>query len=409
MNYRPFDATRDRTDVYRIWEEVGWIDKSEHEKLDRFLESGKVIVSDHQGAVECMVLTTLGDLRYVKEEIPFCCIASVTTGRVARQLGLASHLTTVAVAEAAAEGTVLIGLSMFEQGFYDQLGFGTGSYEHTIAFDPGQLVVRRKARSPLRLTNADWIRVHAARLQRKRLHGSCNLWSSAITRSDMEWSENRFGLGYADGDSGELSHYIWLDGGKGGSGPMSVCWLCYQTHEQFWELLALLHSLSDQLLLVRMTEPPGIQMQDFLKQPLRGRRITANSPFTQQIKASANWQMRLCDLPGALKRTSLSCETLRFNLALTDPIGARLNETSPWQGIGGEYVIELGPQSHAERGRDTSLPLLKASVGAFTRLWLGVRSATGLAISDDLVATSELLEQLDAVLRLPTPAIDWDY
>ena len=30
---------------------------------------------------------------------------------------------------------------MFEQGFYDQVGFGTGAYEHTIRFDPATLLV----------------------------------------------------------------------------------------------------------------------------------------------------------------------------------------------------------------------------------------------------------------------------
>jgi hypothetical protein len=48
-------------------------------------------------------------------------------------------------------------------------------------------------------------------------------------------------------------------------------------------------------------------------------------------------------------------------------------------------------------------------VGAFTRLWLGVRPASGLAITDDLCAPPALLDQLDRVLRLPEPKPDWDF
>jgi len=53
--------------------------------------------------------------------------------------------------------------------------------------------------------------------------------------------------------------------------------------------------------------------------------------------------------------------------------------------------------------------VLDASVGAFTRLWLGVRPASGLAITDDLAGPDDLLAQLDASLRLPTPQAGWSF
>jgi len=46
---------------------------------------------------------------------------------------------------------------------------------------------------------------------------------------------------------------------------------------------------------------------------------------------------------------------------------------------------------------------------AFSRLWLGVRSATRLSWTDELSASPDLLAKLDDVLRLPCPASDWDY
>ena len=46
---------------------------------------------------------------------------------------------------------------------------------------------------------------------------------------------------------------------------------------------------------------------------------------------------------------------------------------------------------------------------AFSRLWLGVRSATCLSWTDELSASQDFLAKLDDVLRLPCPASDWDY
>ena len=56
-----------------------------------------------------------------------------------------------------------------------------------------------------------------------------------------------------------------------------------------------------------------------------------------------------------------------------------------------------------------SLPTLKASVGAFTRLWLGVLSANGLAVTDQLSGPPDLLGELDRAFLLPQPHPDWDF
>ena len=65
---------------------------------------------------------------------------------------------------------------MFEQGFYDRLGFGTGGYEHLVALDPSQLRFPRPGRSrvPRRITTDDWEAVHANRRNRFRGHGACS-------------------------------------------------------------------------------------------------------------------------------------------------------------------------------------------------------------------------------------------
>ena len=78
-------------------------------------------------------------------------------------------------------------------------------------------------------------------------------------------------------------------------------------------------------------------------------------------------------------------------------------------GISGDYIVTLGPDSNAEKGSDDSLPLLTASVGAFTRMWLGVLPASSLSIGDDLAGPQELIEKLDYLIRVPRPSPNWEY
>ncbi|MCP4936801.1 MAG: hypothetical protein GY927_22005 [bacterium] len=94
---------------------------------------------------------------------------------------------------------------------------------------------------------------------------------------------------------------------------------------------------------------------------------------------------------------------------MSDPIEKYLSADAPWHGIGGSYIVTLGPESGAEMGHDDGLPTLTASVGAFTRLWIGVLNATGLSITDELTGPPELLQALDGILRLPQPQLGWDF
>jgi hypothetical protein len=251
--------------------------------------------------------------------------------------------------------------------------------------------------------------VHAARLARFRGHGSCNLNPPEITRAEMLRPDKAFGLGYCDGPSGELTHHFWCWVKDVEHGPYSIVWMSFQTPDQFLELLSLVRNLGDQVRLVRVREPQGIQLQDLIEQPFRQRQVSEKSKFESRMRALAYWQMRICDLPGCLEHAHLRGDEVCFNLTLTDPIERFLDASTPWRGIAGDYVVTLGPASGAELGADVSLPTLTASVGAFTRLWLGVRPAIGLAVTDDLSGPPELLERLDWALRLPDPKPDWDF
>jgi predicted acetyltransferase len=408
--FRAYDSEQDRDAAIRIWREVGWIedDKKKREAFDLFVEGCRALVADVDGAAECLVLSMPGSLRYLEASLPFSAVVGVTTSRVVRKQGFAGRLTAQLIAEDVADGALVAGLGIFEQGFYDRLGFGSGGYEHWLAFDPAQLKVKRQHRIPQRLTLEDWQAVHVSRHARRQGHGAVNLDPQVVTQGEMMWTKNGFGLGYFDGPNGELTHHLWLRDSGNEHGPYTLLWLSYQTGDQFLELMALLKSLGDQVRMVWMREPPHIQMQDFLKQPFRFRQLTEKSKYENRMSATAYWQMRICDLPKCLAKTHVSGDVIRFNLTLSDPIEDFLGADAPWRGVAGSYVVTLGPESQAVRGDDPALPTLKASVNAFTRLWLGVRPATGLAVTDTLSGPPDLLKRLDN-LRLPTPMPDWDF
>lgn len=409
MQFRPYDPERDREAVHRIWREIGWIEAGKEEIMDVCIEAGRTMVADLDGSAECVVLSARGDMRYGDESLPFAGLTGVSTSRVARKQGLARRLTALTVALDVADGVQVHGLGMFDQGFYNRLGYGTGPYEHWVTFDPATLTVDARFRVPRRLGKEDAQAMHDCRLRRHRVHGAINLDHLGNTRHEAMSTDGGFGLGYYDGPGDTLSHHIWLGTKSVGHGPYSVYWMAYQTREQFLELMALLKGLGDQVRSVGMEEPGDIQLQDLLAQPFRQRGITQGSRHETGVRAHAFWQVRICDLAACLERTHLPGESVQFNLRLTDPITEHLEADAPWRGVGGEYVVALGPSSGAERGIDPALPTLEATVNAFSRLWLGTRPATGLAFTDDLRGPQDLLERLDRVVRLPKPHMGWEY
>ena len=296
---------------------------------------------------------------------------------------------------------------MFEQGFYDRLGFGSGAYSRLIKFDPATLAIDRRFRPPKRLTKENWRDVHHAMHERLRGHGGCVLHAPEIIRGELEFTRNPIGLGYYDG--GTLSHFIW-GGIEGEHGPYLIWWYAYRTPEQLLELLALIRSLGDQVALVGMEEPADIQFQDILEAPFRNRRLSEGSKYAGSHRTQAWWQARMLDVPKCLAKTYLDTEDVAFNLELRDPIAEHVEAGCNWRGVAGDYVVTLGEQSSARGGRDASLPTLRASVGAFTRVWLGVGRPSVLARTDDLDGEPSLLADLDRALRLlPQPHIGWDY
>ena len=407
---RPYDPERDRDAIIRVWREVHWITSDEQAKwAPQFMEKTRTDVAEVNGEAECQASSADGSFRYQDEDLAMSAIVGVTTSRIARKQRLAQRVTAHRIGEDAANGAEICMLTMFEQGFYDLMGFGTGPYGHRIRFDPADLAIDRPFRVPRRLTAADWEMIHSAMMNRRMTHGGCRLHPAELLQVELNHSEKSFLLGYCDGPDGELTHFFWASDDEE-HGPCYIHMFAYQNHDQLMELLALIKSLGDQIRLFQIVEPPDVQFQDLIRQPFRARMVSEKGPFNTLIRGDGYWQARICDLAACMSKTHLDGPPARFNLTLRDPIEKYLDADAPWRGISGEYVIALGPESSAEPGADPALPTLDATVGAFTRMWLGVRPATGLAVTDDLDGPPELLSALDRTLRLPVPGMcGWEF
>lgn len=409
MEYRNYNPEKDKEAARRIWREVGWVDDEDTEKsMDLFLQDARIHVKDIDGEAECLVASVPGDIRYQNETLPMQIVAAVTTSRIARKQGFAGGMTAELIAADAAEGAAISALGIFEQGFYNRLGYGNGAYEHMVRFDPAKLKVQGPSRPPKRLKADDAEAMLQAMLNRHRRHGSVNIYPVNSLKAELVWTKKDFGLGYYSEDGKTLSHFLWAHS-KGENGPYRISMMVYETRQQFLELMALVKAMGDQVHAVRIREPGHMQLQDLLETPFRQYNISEKSEYRADNQAYAYWQMRICDLEACIAATHLRCEPVRFNLVLQDPIERYLDADAPWHGIGGEYVVALGPVSTVERGSDAALPTLNAGVGAFTRMWLGVRPATGIAMSDELDGPDELLAKLDEALCLPVPHPDWDF
>ncbi|MEJ2088310.1 MAG: GNAT family N-acetyltransferase [Gammaproteobacteria bacterium] len=406
MDIRRFDPKGDIRAAERIWYEVGWIENPEQASyLKDFLATGSCIVGCLRGTPECVVHTVPGTIRYVDEDLKLSAVTAVTTSRIARKQGFARHMTARQLAEAAEQGAEVAALGMFEQGFYDQVGFGTVAYEHQFRFDPATLLVDRPFRVPSRLHRDEWQDVHAALTNRLKHHGACSLDPPELLKGEMAWHENGFGLGYWEGDT--LTHFIRGEA-RGEYGPYEISYMAYRSVDELLELFALIKSLGDQVSAVVMLEPAHVQLQTLLKQPFRNRRNTRRTEFENDHRTAAFWQVRILDLPACIARRRWHGEPVEFNLNLIDPVEEFLSNDG-WQGIGGEYTVSIGAPSAARAGATPGLPVLSTTVNTFSRLFFGVASATDLQASDGMEVPESLLEPLDAAFCLPHMKTSWEF
>jgi len=403
---RPYSEAEDLAAVRRIWREIGWTDDENDDKqVQIFFSVGTTLVATINGAAECSVHCTEGTMRLQETDLDLCAVTAVTTSRIARGHAFAQRLTAAQLQSAAQNGAVVAALGMFDQGFYDKLGFGTGGYDHQFVIDPNTLLVERKVPTPKRLGVEDFDAMYTAMAMRAKVNGSVVIQSSQMFRAEVGFDETAFGLGYET--AGQLSHFVWMLP-KGERGPYRILHMAYQDSDQLMELLALLKSLSDQVYSLRMMEPPHVQLQALIQRPFRHESVSQKSPHEASHESFAWWQFRVLSVEDCVAALVCPGEITQFQLEVRDPVEAIL-EAGEWRGVGGNYLVTLGATSHAVRGEDAQLPKLSCSVNALSRLLWCVASASSLAITDDFDAPHELLAQLDRVLRLPSPRPGWDF
>jgi len=392
--------------IERIWQECGWLEGSMESTMQEIIKDSRIKVAEIDGSVEASAMATDASLQYLDEVIQANVINAVTVSLVARKIGLANKALVALLADEAEKGVPLSVLGMFEQGFYDKLGYGTGSYFRQLHVDPAELNIPVKCRIPKRLCKDDFQAIHQNRLNRIKLHGRFDMLSPIATKSEMEFHKKSFGLGYYN-EAGRLTHHLWIDPSDQESGPYYIVWYAYETNGQLLELLALLQSFNNQVREISITEPADIQLLDFMKKPIHRKVVTKGNKFQNYLNSYAYWQLRLLDPIACLEKTSLHTNDLVLNLKLSDPIEQYLPTDSKWRGCGGKYTLLLGKKCCLRKGFKADLPVLTASINAFSRMWLGLKPASGLACSDDLVADADLLKKLDQAFCLPEPQPDW--
>ncbi len=384
--------------VQRVWQECGWVDEDEAEHLADFLTDGDVVVAELDGDAEACTSIHDGTLHHSGTDLTLGVVTSVTTSRVGRKQGLARATLDAALRRAVDRGVAVSVLGMFEQGFYDRSGFGTGAEMLIYQLDPAMLSDRLPYRRPLRLGLDDIADMVACSAARAPVHGAVTLRSVAMRRAERSWDENGFGLGYRD-DDGTLTHFLWATA-KGEHGPYDVRDWAWRTTDQLLELLGLLRSLGDQVRTVIVPEPTAVQLAVLVRQPVRKKISRSTGEHRYQRWPSAWWQARILDLPTCLAALPPT-EELYCNLSVSDPLGL--------DAVAGEWIVRFGTTTTVERGHEEDLPTISASVNALSRLWLGVRPASTLAATDDLEASPDLLATLDRLIALPRPDVQMDF
>lgn len=405
---RRYHEERDLEAVTRIWREVGWIDDDSdaHAKaLRSFMSAGATLVADIDGVAECAVHRSPGIMRVGETDLALSAITAVTTSHVARKQRFASAMMAEALAEAHSDGVAMAALGIFEQGFYDRFGFGTGGYEHRLRFDPSTLSVDVPSRPPVRVGVDDARELYDLLWRRHRSHGAVCLEPPQLVTLELALIEHPFGLGFRD-DDGRLTHAV-LGARLDEYGPYRVDWMVYERPPQVLELLGLLKGLGDQVATVEVPEPPELQLQDLIREPMRQRRAAAQAGRHGPVHGAHAWrQWRIMDLHAVVAATPTSGASVTFGLRLTDPLADR---GGPWPGLGGEFTLHLSDTPDVAEGIRPDVHVLEASVGALTRLVLGVRSASSLALTDDFSAPAPLRDALDRAIRLPPLAPGWDF
>lgn len=247
--------------------------------------------------------------------------------------------------------------------------------------------------------------MHAGRHARRRGHGSVSLEPVETSLLAATGSTNGFGLGFRN-DAGVLTHHMWVNTENAGQGPYHVLWTACSTVGQFVELLGLLRNLGDQVYLVWIAEPAGVQLLDFLVRPFRRHQEARRGEYETTNMATANFQYRLVDVEAGLGAAARRRPLPECTIRVTDPITAYLDGDG-WTGVAGDYRVGADGATLLVDG--ASRPDVVISVGDLTRAWLGVLPLATLRETRSISVSEDLAGRLDESFAGPLPRTDWLY
>ncbi|PIE52107.1 hypothetical protein CSA37_08310 [Candidatus Fermentibacteria bacterium] len=404
----PFEREKHFKDCLLTWKDAWWHREGHEEAEAEFMEAGDALVGEQDGKAVALALSCGGSFHHRdhKEELEICIISGITTAFHGRKSGFAGTLTAELLARSAEQGSALAGLSMFEQGFYNRLGFGNMPDRNETMLRPSDILTAGKISSPpVRLGPDDWKEIHACRAERYKCHGSLT-GHPLMTR--LEMGRQSFVLGFRN-SQGRLTHHVQIGKIIGENGPAFTGWMAFSTPEQFRELMLLIKSLGDQIDMIRITELPGISLQTILRKPILFARETRKYPGRENGARNHSWtQCRILNLKKCINGMTCPGPEVSFNLSLNDPVEKFLDDSFTWKGCTGEYTVNFSENSSVENGHTPGLECLSCSVGTFTRLWNGSSTASNLRYTDTVKGSSNLLKALDRCLLLPEPDYDWE-
>ena len=407
MEISNYIKEKHRKDIFRIWLECGWLeDSKQHKKgLDLFVSSSNAKVVEYEGSAECLVVNSPGTMRYGSRDLLLTAVSAVTVSRILRKQGTAARLMASMLAEEIEKGAIVAGLGMFEQGFYNRLGFASMGYEHWYQFNPSHLKIYKRGGIPVRINSDNWMDAYECHRNRMEGHGFINIDPPEIFHAEMLWSKNGFGLGFKKDE--KLSHYIWFCTDDTENGPYEVQWMSYGSWEQFMELMGIIKSMEEQVRSINMKEPPFIQLQDFIEKPFLQRALSRKSKFECRMESIAYQQLRICRLKEAIEAVSYEGEPFLFNLNLSDPLSEFIPEYK--SRCSGEFNVRIGSESTLSEGNMKSLPSIEGGIGPFTRLWAGVLPASTIGLTEDLKIDKSLKRDLEKAFYTPWVRSDLDY
>ncbi len=406
MNIRPLNLENDIDQMVKIWQEVGWLSSEEKPVLKILFQAGQGYGADLEDELEATLLSLPADINYEVNLLPVQALSGLVVSPRARRQRIGRNIMIRALEEAARSGQALSALIMFEQGFYDRLGFGLGGYKRVFTFDPEKLNIAEDPVMPARLSIDEWKSVHQALKRRDRSHGGISIKSPEFIKAELEWDKNEsYGLGYYD-DDGSISHFLWLWRQGDSHGPLLVKFLACRNQAQLLDLLAIISRLGDQIHAVKMSEPYCLRLRDFISYPHKQERKTTGGKLSYKSRVEAPGQLKILDLRRCIEALAIPGAELEFNLKLEDPLSKFAGEDSPAV-ISGEFSLKLGEESQLKEGTVQGLPTLQSSINAFTRLWLGSASPLELKASSQFSAPSELFRKLEETFRwLPEPQFE---